>query len=276
MIARQGRSVAKHAAERLKEAFGRLVGSPLLPPPALRDVGPGDFEEIGREFLGHFVSLGSLQPAETILEIGCGPGRMALPLTRYLNHEGRYVGVDIVSRAVAWCRRNISPQYPNFTFEHADVLNQRYNPEGRVQAHDYTFPFDDAGFDFIFLTSVFTHMYPADIQHYLREIVRMLRPTGRLFSTFFILNEEQRILGEKGKNDIVFRFARGIYRIRNEAIPESAVAVKERALREMFDVAGLVIQEPIHFGGWSGREDGLSLQDIVLAVPAAGSAEEQR
>ncbi|MGH9459757.1 MAG: hypothetical protein ACRD1X_00955, partial [Vicinamibacteria bacterium] len=85
MIARQGKRAAKRAAERLQEALGRLVGPPLLPPPALRDVGPGDFEEIGREFLGHFVTLGSLQPSETILEIGCGPGRMAMPLTGYLS-----------------------------------------------------------------------------------------------------------------------------------------------------------------------------------------------
>jgi SAM-dependent methyltransferase len=266
--------MAREAAERLRETFRRLAGSPPLPPPALRDVGPGDFEAIGREFLGYFVTMSSLQPAETILEIGCGPGRMALPLTGYLSADGRYAGVDIVARSVDWCRRNISPQYPNFTFEHADVFNQRYNPDGEVQARDYKFPFDDAAFDFIFLTSVFTHMYPDDIQHYLREIARMLRPIGRMFSTFFILNEEQRLLGEWGKNDIDFRFARGIYRIRNEAIPESAVAVEERALRDMFDVAGLVIQEPIHFGGWSGREDGLSLQDIVLAVPADGFSKE--
>ena len=270
MIARQGMSAAKRAAERLREAFGRFVGSPPLPPRALRDVGPSDFAETGREFLGHFVTLGSLQPTETILEVGCGPGRMALPLTGYLSAEGRYVGVDIIARSVAWCRLNISPHYPNFTFEHADVFNQRYNPNGRVQAHDYTFPFNDAAFDFIFLTSVFTHMYPADIQHYLREIARLLRPTGRVFSTFFILNEEQRTLWEDGKNDIDFRFTRGIYRIRNETIPESAVALEELALRDMFDVAGLVIQEPIRFGSWSGREGGLSLQDMVLAVPAAG------
>ncbi|MGH9459585.1 MAG: class I SAM-dependent methyltransferase, partial [Vicinamibacteria bacterium] len=197
------------------------------------------------------------------------PGRMALPLTGYLSAEGRYVGVDVVGRAIAWCRRNVSRLHPNFTFEHADVLNRRYNPQGRVQARAYTFPLDDRAFDFIFLTSVFTHMYPADIQHYLLEITRMLRPTGRLFSTFFILNDKQRILAEKGKNEIDFRFPRGVYRIRDEAIPESAIAVEERALRDMFHLAGLVIQEPIHFGAWSGRDDGLSLQDIVLAVPAA-------
>lgn len=276
MIVRQGMGAARRAAERLREAFGRFVGSPPLPPPALRDVGPGDFEEIGREFLGHLIALGSLQPSESVLEIGCGPGRMALPLTGYLSAEGRYVGVDAVAKSIAWCRRNISPRYPNFVFQHADVFNQRYNPRGTIQARKYMFLFPDDAFDLIFLTSVFTHMYPADTQHYLHEIARMLRPNGRLLSTFFLLNPEQRALAEEGRNHIDFRFDRGIYRTRDETIPESAVAIEEEALRAMFDEAGLVIQEPVRFGVWSGRGDGLSYQDIVLAAPAAGLARAHR
>ena len=276
VIVRKGLRAVKRAADRLKDAWGRGGDTPLLPPRALRDVGPGDFEEVGREFLGHLISLGSLQPSEAVLEIGCGPGRMALPLTGYLSAEGRYVGVDVVARTVAWCRRNISPRYPNFTFQHADVFNKRYHRRGKIQARDYTFPFQDDAFDFIFLTSVFTHMYPADIQHYLCEIARMLRPTGRLFSTFFILNPEQRALAEKGRNHIDFRFERGIYRIRNEEIPESAVAIQEQALRAMFGEAGLLIQDPVRFGVWSGREDGLSYQDIVMSIPNSGLSEERR
>jgi len=140
-VVRHGFRAARRAAERLRDALGRQGRSPLLPPVALRDVGPGNFQETGREFLGHMVSLGSLQPSDAVLEIGCGPGRMSLPLTSYLSTEGRYVGVDVVVKAVAWCRRNISRRHPNFTFHHGDVFNQRYNPRGRIQAHDYTFPF---------------------------------------------------------------------------------------------------------------------------------------
>jgi len=275
-IVLHGFRAARRAAERLRDALGWQGSSPLLPPLALRDVGPSDFQETGREFLGHMVSLGSLQPSEAVLEIGCGPGRMALPLTSYLRTEGRYVGVDVVAKAVAWCRRNISRRHPNFTFHHGDVFNQRYNPSGRIQAHDYTFPFKDHSFDFVFLTSVFTHMYPKGIKRYLYEIARMLRPTGRVFCTFFMLNPEQRALAEMGRNDIDFRFDRGIYRIRNHETPESALALEEKALGAMFVEAGLRIQGPIKFGSWSGRGDGLSYQDIVLLVPTASLPEERR
>ena len=275
-IVLHGFRAARRAAERLRDALGWQGSSPLLPPLALRDVGPSDFQETGREFLGHMVSLGSLQPSEAVLEIGCGPGRMALPLTSYLSTEGRYVGVDVVAKAVAWCRRNISSRHPNFTFHHTDVFNQRYNPGGRIQAHDYTFSLGDQSFDFIFLTSVFTHMYPEDIQHYLHEIARMLRRTGRALCTFFILNPEQRALAEMGRNDIDFRFDRGICRIRNDETPESAVALEEKALGTMFVEAGLRIQGPIRFGSWSGRADGLSYQDIVLLVPTASPLQQRR
>lgn len=112
-----------------------------LPPVWLRDVGPSDFETTGREFLGYFIELGGLRPRDAVLEIGCGPGRMALPLTRYLNREGHYVGMDIVAKAINWCRRNISRRYPNFRFHHVDITNRRYNPTGTVHADEYIFPF---------------------------------------------------------------------------------------------------------------------------------------
>lgn len=241
-----------------------------LPPRSLRDVGPGDFEAIGREFLGYFIQLGNLQPSERVLEIGCGSGRMALPLTGYLAPDGRYVGVDIVARAIRWCQRHISRRQPNFTFLHVDVFNQRYNPSGTIQARDHVFPFADQSFDFVCLTSVFTHMYPADTRHYLHEIARLLRPTGRLFCTWFLLNPVQAALAERGRNLIDFRFDCGESRIRDESVPESAVAVEEAVVRSMFTEAGLEIREPIRFGSWTGREDGLSLQDIVLADPVSG------
>ena len=67
------------------------------PPPDSIFVGDGDYRAIGAEFLGHFVRLGRLQPHERVFDIGCGIGRMAVPLTQYLDPErGSYDGVDPV------------------------------------------------------------------------------------------------------------------------------------------------------------------------------------
>lgn len=249
-----------------------VQGQLHLPPRWIRDVGPSDFESTGREFLNLFIRLGKLQPDEQVLDIGCGCGRMALPLTGYLSREGAYTGMDITAAPIIWCQQNITTRYPNFRFFHIDIYNKRYNPNGRHLAKDYTFPHEDKLFDFIFLTSVFTHMLPDDVENYLCEIVRLLRPTGRVFITAFLLNETQQALEDQGRNEINFKYGSGPYRMRSESVPESAVAYDEAFFRQLIGRCGLAISDPIHYGTWSGRADGLSFQDILLLQHRAGGS----
>jgi SAM-dependent methyltransferase len=189
---------------------------------------------------------------------------MAYPLISYLSQEGKYTGMDVTADSIIWCQKNITSRYPNFQFLHADLYNKRYNPTGRYLAKDYTFPFEKESFDFIFLTSVFTHLLPDDATNYLREVARLLRPDGRALTTFFLLNEEQQKLATEGRNDIDFKYGSDPYRTRSETVPESAVAYDEIYLRQLVSQCGLEISGPIHYGTWSGRHDGLSYQDIVL------------
>jgi ubiquinone/menaquinone biosynthesis C-methylase UbiE len=227
-------------------------------------VGAGDFEAIGREFLRLFIDLAHLQPDEKILEIGCGCGRMALPLTCYVSQVGSYTGMDITIEPIRWCQNHITSHHPNFQFLHADLYNQRYNPTGRYHTKDYHFPFDDKDFDFILLTSVFTHLLPEDTENYLHEVARLLRPQGRGFITFFLLNETQQALAGQGRNNIDFKYGSGPYRTRSEITPESAVAYDENFVRQLLVQSGLELAEPVQYGTWSGRSDGLSYQDILL------------
>jgi hypothetical protein len=111
-------------------------------------------------------------------------------------------------------------------------------------------------------------MLPAGVENYLGEIARVLQPNGRALVTFFLLNAEQQALAGQGLNAIDFKFGLDPYRIRSEAVPESAVAYDEVFVRQVLRQKGLDIIEPIHYGTWSGRVDGLSYQDIVLIRPA--------
>ena len=86
--------------------------------------------------------------------------------------RGGYDGVEIHPEAVEWCQRAITPLHPTFRFHRADLVSPAYNPHGLVPASEYRFPFPDQSFDFIFLASVFTHMLPDAVEHYLREIGR--------------------------------------------------------------------------------------------------------
>jgi len=114
---------------------------------------------------------------------------MAIPLTKYLS-EGSYEGIDIIPYHINWCKKNIMSRYPNFRFQMADVFNKLYNPKGKYKPSEYEFPYQDEDFDFVFLTSVFTHMLPKDMENYFSQIARVLRKKGRCLITFFLLNKE--------------------------------------------------------------------------------------
>ena len=93
-----------------------------------RTIGGGDFERVGARYLQRFVEIGELGPNDRVLDVGCGVGRMAVPLTSYLSPEGSYRGFDVVEESVRWCTRRITPHYDTFRFDHAHVYNKHYNP----------------------------------------------------------------------------------------------------------------------------------------------------
>jgi ubiquinone/menaquinone biosynthesis C-methylase UbiE len=230
-----------------------------LPPLHLRRyVGPlGSFESSGAEFMGYLRSLAGLRPDERVLDIGCGCGQMALHLKNYLDEKGSYVGVDIHRPSISWCEQKIARRHKNFQFAHIDVRNLAYNPNAAQRAEAYKFPFANRSFDLILLKSVFTHMRPPEVSNYLNEVARLLKSDGRCLATFFLLNDEQ------AANDLAFNYGEGEWRYVHEHSPESAVAYDEGFVMQWLEKYGLAVEKRI-YGRWSGREDGLSYQDIFI------------
>jgi SAM-dependent methyltransferase len=235
----------------------------LVPPRRLDFVGHSDFVETGDEFLGHFVELGGLQPSHDVLDIGCGIGRMARPLSGYLDAGGSYEGFDVNREGVGWCRRRYA-RFKNFHFQVADLYNRRYNPHGPQKTIDYRFPYPDERFDFAIMASVLTHLLEDEAEHYLAETARVLKPGGRAVTTFFLLDAESRQLIAAGKSGLDFLEPEGHVSVLSDDVPEEAVAYDEGWVYERVGTHGLRVLEPIRPGTWCGREGGVSFQDIVV------------
>ncbi len=224
------------------------------PPQPLMLCGDGDFRAIGAEFLGHFIHLADLRPDERVLDLGCGVGRMAVPLTQYLSERGSYMGVDVAADGIAWCRRAISPLYPRFRFEHLDLRHPIYNPGGVEDAAAVPLPFPDASFDFICLISVLTHLDTAVLTNYAQEIARLLAPGGRCFATAFLMNGPARDALRRGDGRLAFDpDAPGPEFHADPAAPLAAVAFDEDHFLEKFLRFGRWRLRPALYGHWSGR-----------------------
>lgn len=229
-------------------------------------IGSGDFKIIGAEFLQYHIKIGNIKQTDKILEVGSGIGRMAVPLTGYLKDHGSYYGFDILEAGINWCKRNITTKFPRFHFQAVDIYNQHYNPKGKIKPDGFDFPYDDELFDFVFLTSIFTHMLSMETKNYLREVFRVLKRGGRCLATFALINDEYFALASEKKTPIVFKkLPSDECYTDNPNDPEGFIGFDEQYVREMYSKVGFQLVEPILYGSWCGRERFLSYQDIVLA-----------
>jgi ubiquinone/menaquinone biosynthesis C-methylase UbiE len=258
---------ARNLLDSSRHVIDKLNYGGMVPPRSMNYVGDGVFLKTGLEFKDYFLNIGNLKSHERVLDIGSGMGRMAVPLTGFLSREGGYWGFDIIEKGIDWCQKHITPKFRNFHFQHSNVYNKHYNPQGIIRANEFRFPFEDWYFDFVFLTSVFTHMLPLDLENYLSEISRVLKPGGRCMVTFFILNQQSEKLVKDGKSTLNFQFTlQPGCKTTTESDPEAAIAYDEGYIRVLFNRYGLRIQDPIHFGSWCKRDEFLSYQDIVFAM----------
>lgn len=241
----------------------------LIPdPPAalLEGVGPPDqFRSCGLEFLSHFKNLADLADGENVLDIGCGPGRMAIPMAEWFPGL-RYQGFDVSRPAVNWCRAEISKIRPSFNFTWVDLVNRRYNPTGSIPPESFSFPYEDEQFDLAILVSVFTHLMPDDAGKYLFELCRVMKPEGRIFCTAFLVDDRAKENIASGRSAINLRHRLSgktfPFWTSNPECPEDAVGYDPEVLLSMFEQSGF--SPVIHRGKWDGGE-GLSGHDIIVA-----------
>jgi SAM-dependent methyltransferase len=239
----------------------------------LTGAGPESWEVIGVAHVANYARVMGFDPGMTFLEIGCGVGRDALQLIDVIGNTGRYIGIDVTRDSVVWCRNHISAAHPNFEFHHVDAYHELYNPLGKHTSLDFVLPVEDGSVDRIALGSVFTHLFQDEVEHYLREIRRVLKPDGMAYATFFLYSDET--IAAARRTDLtpfklMFEHPRGEGCYINDAkYPTGAVAYTEAAMREMIGRADLRLDRPFLNGWWSGAfAEPVDGQEVaVLARP---------
>ena len=102
---------------------------------------------------------------KSVLEWGCGPGRIIRHLPATIGGGCTFYGTDYNERSIAWCRANI----PEVEFSVNPLL-------GKV-------PYANATFDVIYGISIFTHLSEPAHFYWIKELYRLLRPSGILLIT---------------------------------------------------------------------------------------------
>ena len=144
-------------------------------PPELA-IGDGDYDEVGTVELSALVQEG-LTPASTLLDFGCGTGRLAVHAVPFLR-SGRYVGTDISATMIARCAARL------------DDLDRDDSECAVTLVHQTseTLPVDDHSVDVLCAFSVFTHMDHEDAYRHLVAATRVMKPGGVLLASVLPLH----------------------------------------------------------------------------------------
>ena len=142
----------------LRDSYPRLTRTLKWAPDierAMTDAVGGEFEAIGileLETLKYF----GLKEDSYVIDVGCGSGRLAKPLSRYLS--GRYLGIDIIPELVEYARRIVARD--DWWFEVGQGLS---------------IPEKDGTADVVCFFSVFTHLLHEQSYVYLQEAKRVVK-----------------------------------------------------------------------------------------------------
>lgn len=244
-----------------------LAADNVAPPAYLQvQYGGGSYFETGLQFFRHLLDHCDLKRDSRVLDVGCGIGRMALPLTSFLGPEGAYEGFDIMPKGIDYCAAHITPRFPAFRFQRADVFNAFYNPGGTQTAETFRFPYPDASFDVVFSTSVFTHLAPPAVAHYIQETARVLKSGGKFLHTCYLLDAESLEAAKQGINGPKIRHQLDGFMTSDVNNVEDAIAIPAEAVESMYAAAGFEDLRTFP-GSWVQRSKPcLSYQDICIGT----------
>lgn len=123
-----------------------------------------------RAFRDRLVVLARLAPGQSVLDIGCGTGSLAMAAKRCLGSAGRVQGIDASPEMIARARRKASKSGIDVSFT-----------QGVVES----LPFPHRHFDRVLSTVMLHHLPRPAREQCAREIRRVLKPGGLVLAVDF-------------------------------------------------------------------------------------------
>jgi SAM-dependent methyltransferase len=202
-----------------------------MPPPAYRRwVGPTADEHYDNPTGALVYPDIPAERYESVLDFGCGCGRVARQLIQQVPRPRRYVGVDVHPELIAWCREHLAPAAPGFEFVHLDVRDRLVN-DGPDKPDVLPLPVADDSVSLFEALSIFTHIVERQLPHYLRECARVLRPDGVANTSFLLFDKADFPVLDPARNALYI----------DDAYPPAAVYYDRGWLEATLAQAGLAV-----------------------------------
>lgn len=181
-----------------------------------------------RELRQKTADLAHIQPGDKVLDVGCGTGTLAMEVEPCVGATGQVFGIDPGTQQIAHARfkaarRNLPIEFQVGVIEHLD--------------------FPDQTFDVVLSTIMMHHLSDSLKRQGLAEIVRVLKPGGRLVIADFKRPEDRPTQHR--------RFGPGGSRIEN-----LETLIKEAGFTQIETEEMLLPRFPAHSAGFAGFVSG--------------------
>jgi ubiquinone/menaquinone biosynthesis C-methylase UbiE len=123
-----------------------------------------------RAFRTRMVKLARLGPAETVLDVGCGTGSLAIAAKHHVGDDGQVSGIDASPEMIVRAMSKAAKARVDVSFRTAVAE---------------ALPFADATFDVVLSTLMLHHLPRKVRQQCLKEVRRVLKPEGRVLVVDF-------------------------------------------------------------------------------------------
>ena len=137
------------------------------------------FVSLGRErrFRERTLDLAKLKPGDSVLDVGCGTGTLAIAAKRRVGMAGTVRGIDASPEMIARARKKAKSAAADVSFQYALAE---------------ALPFPDGQLDAVLSTVMLHHLPRKPRQQCASEVRRVLKPGGRVLAVDFAGGTSQR------------------------------------------------------------------------------------